>query len=100
MVGTGVTTPEIIQKRDFYYDVKYWDANAKVGRYDAEHYYMEQIEDYLIDEDGAKGFSTILNEMFAALETLKGSPESLDSRKAFIGKSQNLVYNQKSMKRK
>ena len=91
MVGTGVTTPEIIQKRDFYYDVKYWDANAKVGRYDAEHYYMEQIEDYLVDEEGAKGFSTILNEMFAALETLKGSPESLDSRKAFIGKSQNFV---------
>ena len=61
MVGTGVTTPEIIQKRDFYYDVKYWDANAKVGRYDAEHYYMEQIEDYLVDEEGAKGFSPILN---------------------------------------
>ena len=91
MIGTGVTTPEIIQKRDFYYDVKYWDTNAKVGRYDAEFYYMEQIEDYLVDEDGAKGFATILDEMFAALETLKGTPESLDSRKAFIGKSQNFV---------
>lgn len=91
MVGTGVTTPEIIQKRDFYYDVKYWGINAKVGRYEAEYYYMEQIEDYLLDEDGAKGFATILNEMFAALETLKGTPESLDSRKAFIGASQNFT---------
>ena len=91
MVGTGVSTPEIIQKRDFYYDVKYWDINAKVGRYDAEFYYMEQIEDYLIDEEGAKGFATILDEMFASLETLRGTPESPDSRKTFIGKCQNFT---------
>lgn len=31
MAGSGVTTTEITQTRDFYYDVKYWENNAKVG---------------------------------------------------------------------
>lgn len=91
MVGSGVTTTEIAQKRDFYYDVKYWENNAKVGLFDTKLYYMQQIEDYLIDDDSAKGFSTILDEMFAALETLHGTPESSDARKQFVSKSQNLA---------
>lgn len=91
MAGSGVTTTEIIQKRDFYYDVKYWENNARVGMYDTKLYGMQQIEDYLLDDDSSKGFKTILNEMFGALEDLKKTPESLDARKAFISKSQNFV---------
>ena len=62
-----------------------------MGLYDSKLYYMQQIEDYLIDDDSSKGFSTILDEMFNALETLKGTPESLDARKQFISKSQNFA---------
>ncbi len=91
MAGSGVTTTEIIQKRDFYYDVKYWENNARVGMYDTELYYMQQFEDYLIDDDTAKGFSTILDEMFGAMEDLHRTPESLDARKAFTSKAQNFV---------
>ncbi|TGY95146.1 flagellar hook-associated protein FlgK [Petralouisia muris] len=91
MVGSGVTTTEIIQKRDFYYDVKYWENNARVGMYDTKLYGMQQIEDFLLDDDSAKGFTTILNEMFSAMEDLQKTPESLDARKAFISKSQNFV---------
>lgn len=36
MAGSGVCTTEIIQKRDFYYDVKYWENNARIGMYDAQ----------------------------------------------------------------
>lgn len=91
MEGSGVTTTEIAQKRDFYYDVKYWENNAKVGMYDVELYYMQQFETYLIDDDSSKGFGTILDEMFAAMEDLKKMPDNLDARKAFISKSQNLT---------
>ena len=52
MVGTGVSTTEIVQRRDFYYDVKYWENNAKVAMYDAKLYGAQQIEDYLEDEIG------------------------------------------------
>ncbi len=89
--GSGVTTTEIIQKRDFYYDVKYWTNNAKVGRYDGEAYYLEQIEDYLMDDDMAKGFATILDEMFQALEETQKTTEVSDARKAFISKSQSFA---------
>lgn len=91
MAGSGVTTTEIIQKRDFYYDVKYWQNNARIGMYDTKLYGVQQIEDYLNDDDTSKGFKTILNEMFSALDTLKGTPELLDARKQFISKSQNFA---------
>lgn len=91
MAGSGVTTTEITQQRDFYYDVRYWENSAKVGLYDTKLYYQDQIQDYLIDDDTAKGFSTILNEMFAAMETLRGTPSSQDARAQFISKSQNLA---------
>lgn len=91
MAGSGVTTTEIIQKREFYYDVKYWENNARVGNQDCKLYYMQQMEEYLLDDDNAKGFATILDEMFNALETLHGSPENLDARKQFVSKSQNFA---------
>ncbi len=91
MAGSGVDTPEIVQKRDFYYDVKYWENSAHVGKYDAELYYMQQFEDYLIDDDTTKGYSTILDEMFNAMDDLHRNPESLDARQAFISKAQNFT---------
>lgn len=91
MAGSGVVTTEIIQKRDFYYDVKYWENNAKIGMYDAQLYGMQQIEEFLIDDDSAKGFQTIMDEMFAAMQDLKDTPESLETRKAFISKCQNFA---------
>lgn len=91
MAGSGVDTTEIKQIRDFYYDVKYWENSAKVGLYDTKLYYMQQIEDYLIDDDSAKGFSTILDEMFNALDTLKSNPNDLDKRQQFISKSQSFA---------
>ena len=91
MAGSGVDTTEIKQIRDFYYDVRYWENNAKVGLYDSKLYYMQQIEDYLIDDDSAKGFSTILDEMFNALNTLNSNPNDLDKRQQFISKSQSFA---------
>ncbi len=91
MAGSGVTTTEIIQKREFYYDVKYWQNNARVGMQDCKLYYMQQMEEYLLDDDNAKGFSTILQEMYNALETLHGTPEDLDARTQFVSKTQNFA---------
>lgn len=91
MAGSGVDTTEITQIRDFYYDVKYWENNAQVGLYDTKVYYMQQIEDYLIDDDSAKGFATILDEMFNALNTLNSNPNDLDKRQQFISKSQSFA---------
>lgn len=91
MAGSGVTTTEIKQKRDFYYDVKYWENNARVGMYDTRLYGMQQVEDFLCDDDFVKGFKTIMDEMFNSLQDVRNTPESSDARQAFISKSQNFA---------
>lgn len=91
MAGSGVTTTEIIQTRDFYYDVRYWENNAKLGLYDSKLYYSQQVENFLLNDDTVKGFTTIMDEMFGALDEVHKTPEDRDARQAFISKSQNLA---------
>ncbi len=91
MAGSGVTTTEIIQTRDFYYDVKYWENNAKLGLYDSKLYYSQQVENFLLNDENIKGFTTIMDEMFGALDEVHKTPEDRDARQAFISKSQNLA---------
>lgn len=89
--GTGVEITQIKQVRDLYYDVKYWESNSSLKLYDTRLYYSKQIEDYLVDDDSMKGFSTILDEMFNALDTVKTNSGSKDKRQQFISKCQSLV---------
>lgn len=90
-VGTGVTTTSITQLRNIYYDTKYWYNQASVGLYETKLNYMQQIENYYIDDDSAKGFSTILNTMFNALDTLKNQSGTMDARQEFVGSVQNFA---------
>lgn len=90
-MGSGVTTESIKQVRNQYYDTKYWYNQASVGFYDTRLTHLEQIENYFIDDDSAKGFSTILNKMFNDLDTLKNNAADTNVRKQFIGSSQNLA---------
>ena len=46
---------------------------ASLGLYETKLSYLEQIENYFIDDDTEKGFSTILNKMFNSLDTLKNN---------------------------
>ncbi|MCI8327153.1 MAG: flagellar hook-associated protein FlgK [Lachnospiraceae bacterium] len=89
--GSGVTTTSITQIRDSYYDVKYWENNASLGLYEKKLYYMQQIEDYFIDDNSTKGFTTILNAMFNNLDYLSDAPGDMDRRKTFISSCQNLA---------
>lgn len=89
--GSGVTTTSITQIRDSYYDVKYWNNNSSLGLYEKKLYYMQQIEDYFIDDDSSKGFSTILNEMFNNLDLLSDAPGDLDRRKTVISSCQSFA---------
>ncbi len=90
-VGTGVNVVAVKQIRDEYYDVKYWASNADRSLQENRMYYSQQIEDYVLDDDAVKGFSTILNEMFDALDTLKTHSGDSDKRQQFISKCQSMV---------
>lgn len=89
--GTGVTTTSIKQVRNEYYDTKYWYNQSSVGFYETRLNYLQQIEDYFIDDDSAKGFSTILNTLFNDIDTLKNNASDVNVRQQFIGSAQNLA---------
>lgn len=91
-VGTGVTTTSIKQIRNEYYDTKYWYNQSSVGLYDTRMNYLSQIENYYLDDgESMKGFTTILNTMFAQLDTLKNNAGDVHTREQFIGGAQNLA---------
>lgn len=91
MAGTGVTTTSIKQVRNLYYDTKYWYNQSSVGLYDTRLNYLKQIENYFVDDDTSKGFTTILNTMFNDLDTLKNNAADENVRQQFIGSAQNLA---------
>ena len=90
-VGTGVTTTSVKQLRNQYYDIKYWENQSSVGLYETKLNYMQQIENYYMDDDSNMGFSTILNTMFNALDTLKNQSGDTNARQQFIGSTQNFA---------
>lgn len=90
-IGTGVTTTSVTQTRNQYYDTKYWYNQSSVGLYETKLNYLQQIENHFIDDSTTKGFSTILNTMFADLDTLKTHAPEVDVRQQFIGSAQNLA---------
>ena len=90
-MGTGVTTESVKQLRNQYYDTKYWYNQSSVGLYETKLNYLKQIENYFIDDDSSKGFSTILNTMFNDLDTLKNNAGDASTRQQFVGSAQNLA---------
>lgn len=89
--GTGVTTTSIKQVRSEYYDTKYWYNQSSVGLFETRLDYLQQIENYFIDDDSAKGFSTILDTLFNDIDTLKNQASDANVRQQFIGSAQNLA---------
>ena len=89
--GTGVFVNDIKQVRNEYYDTKYWESQSSLGLYETKLNYNLQIENYFIDDDTEKGFSTVLNEMFNSLDTLKNGAGDINNRQQFIAKSKNFT---------
>ena len=92
-MGTGVTTVSVTQIRNQYYDTKYWYNQSSVGLYETRLNYLKQIENYFIDDgDSEKGFTTILNTMFNALDTLRTNASDTNVRQQFIGSELRYLF--------
>ena len=90
-VGTGVAATEIKQKRDIYYDTKFWENSSSLGYFDQKLYYLAQVENIFTDDGVQEGFSTIFSKMFNAMDTLHGGNASDESvRNQFIHQAQSL----------
>ena len=62
-MGSGVTVNSIKQIRSEYYDTKYWQNQASLGLYETKLGYLEQIENYFIDDDSSNSLF-ILHDYF------------------------------------
>lgn len=89
--GSGVTTTAIEQTRDLYYDLKYWNNNAKLGEYSTKQDYLAQVENYFKDTDSVDGFSTIFSNMYTALESLNTKASEYSARQSYVSASQSLA---------
>ena len=93
--GSGVEVLAIERHRDEFYDEKYWRNNSYKGEHETKHYYMTQIEDYFRDdgnEEGSlQGFSTIFENMYAALAEVKKDSGTDETRRNFLGTAEELT---------
>lgn len=79
MAGAGVSVTGVVQKREEYYDSKYWKNNTLYGEYSGKSYYMNEIESYF-NEVSVEGFTTSFNSMYNSLQELSKNPSSLNVR--------------------
>ncbi|MDF2907675.1 MAG: hypothetical protein K0R34_2996 [Herbinix sp.] len=98
MAGTGVSVAGVVQKREEYYDLKYWKNNTLYGEYSGKSYYMNEIESYF-NEVSVEGFTTTFNSMFESLQELSKNPSSLNVRTQVVnyGKSFSEYFNSLSV---
>ena len=98
--GTGVEATSVTQRRDLYYDEKYWNNQSALGFFQKKEYYMNQIQDYYNENSSNAGFTNIYTKMFNSLSSLQGSPGDDTVRKQFISNAKQLTeyFNQLSTK--
>ena len=89
--GAGVETLAIERVRDEFYDMKYWNNNAKLGEYEFKQYYMTQIENYFIDDTTTPGFKTIFDQMTNGLQEVLKNSGSVTSKAQFVSQAQSLT---------
>ena len=80
MMGTGVSSKEIQQQRNNYYDVKYWDANTKFNKYDIQDSYLNELQTYMNEISGDSGYTTWISKMSDALQDLADNPGDYTTR--------------------
>lgn len=90
MAGTGVTTTDISQVRNEFYDVKYWQSQTNLGQYETKMYYMYQIEDYFTDKDTIEGFEPLYSDLFNTLEEVYKQAGTNSTKTQFIGAAGDL----------
>lgn len=90
--GAGVETLAIERVRDEFYDVKFWNNNAKVGEYDMKQYYMQQVETYFDDNGENAGFKTVFDLfMINGLQELMKNPSGESAKAQFLGCAESFV---------
>lgn len=89
MQGTGVTITDIVQIRNPYYDVKYWNSNSLHGEYAAKYDYSYEIETYFNEMSSATGYTSLLTKLQNAMKDLSDDPSSATTRVQYVNNFQS-----------
>lgn len=89
-LSAGVSAVSVTQLRSEYYDNKYWQYSGYQGEYDEKVKYMGQLQTYFQDDSTIKGFSSIYDEFFNNLDTLRGKPADTSVRNQMISSAKKL----------
>ena len=99
MQGMGVNITGVEQYRNEFYDYQYWNNNKRLGEAETHEYYMYQIENYykgstVANTDNAAtadDFVSIFDTFHSALEEVKKSNGTLETRSTLISQGQTVA---------
>jgi flagellar hook-associated protein 1 FlgK len=90
VVGTGVRVASVRQVRDLFLTEQFRQGNDQLGRWTAMERALTEVEN-VFNEPSDIGFNSVLNEFFAAWQTLSQTPESTASRASVREQAATLV---------
>lgn len=81
MLGSGVSTTQILRARDSYLDIKLWSQNGKLGEYRVK---LEQnsIIESVYGEPSDVGFTKVFNDLFNSIDNLSKLPDEKERQAA------------------
>ena len=82
VLGNGVEVTSIDQERDSFLDQRYWTENSRLGEWETKSSTLTEIEEIMNNTTDSTGFSTIFDEFYSSLETLKTNPSDSATRES------------------
>lgn len=80
ILGNGVTVTSVDQERDALLDQRYWTESTRKGEWTTKADTLTEVEEVLNNATTSTGFSSIFDEFYSSLETLKDNPSDSATR--------------------
>lgn len=80
MVGTGISGVSVDRLRNVYYDNKYWAANSKCNKYEAEEKNLSQLQTYMNELSGDSGYTKWMSQLSQSLQDIADNPSDYTTR--------------------
>ena len=89
-VGSGVTIDDVSRIRDQFYDIKYWQENSDMSKWDSELKYGQLVENTFTDLSGS-GISEQLDVFWNNWMDLGNHPQDVGQRTGLVSATNQLI---------
>ncbi|MDR1559401.1 MAG: flagellar hook-associated protein FlgK, partial [Clostridiales bacterium] len=91
MVGTGSDVYEVVQKRDFFLDSKYWSQGCILGEYSGKNSQLAMMEKVFNEMSGNPGLASAAADFFAKASDASTSANDVTYRTNLIQSADSLA---------